>query len=314
MLHICYKFKHGCLLTSLTNQFVLNISQLARLMLLLRVKCSEHWLYLDVFIAVFLHLLPSWDLSPHWCWLTQIYSALLLSAPPSASTSDSHRPRWVLSLGFLTLWTLCVYMFFSITYLLLLVLFSPLPLSHSCRDQPSASSLFPALFSHFLFTLLHQKRRICIQLTGCLTDWLNEYLTGLLISVEAVCITIATWRQLPTNYMKTQRFCFDPICFGGKKQQLIFITWGIILIMFTFLFTSLHIAVCWYNDAQWNKDAVWKSWNILFMALNASPAPITPGSECPTRPPRFLFLLYKCTPWIFYWYVQFQLVWNLPNM
>lgn len=106
MLHICSWFKHGCLLTSLTNQFMLDISQLARLMLMLRVKCFEEWLYLDVFIAVFLHLLPSWDLSPRWWWLTQIYSALLLSAPSSPSTSESRRPRWVPSLGFLTQWTL----------------------------------------------------------------------------------------------------------------------------------------------------------------------------------------------------------------
>lgn len=157
----------GGLLTSLTNHFILNVPQLAGVQLMLRVKCSEHRLYLDVFIAVFLHLLPPWDLSPRWRWLTQIYSSPLPSAPATL-----HRELEC----------------FSLTPLLLLVLFSPIPLLF---PSGPASFLSP-LYSHFLFTRLHQEHRIYIQLTGCLTDWLNEYLTltELWSSLRRLCIHI----------------------------------------------------------------------------------------------------------------------------
>lgn len=81
MLHVCSWLKHGRLLTSLTAPyFMLNISQLARVMLMLRVKWSEQRIYL----AVFLHVLPSGDLSSHWWWLTHIYSS-----PPCPSATQT---------------------------------------------------------------------------------------------------------------------------------------------------------------------------------------------------------------------------------
>lgn len=189
MLHICSWLKHGCLLTSLTNQFILNISQLARLMLMLPVRCSEQWLYLDVFIAVFLHLLPSWDLMSS---LVMINPNLFCSAPLCSSITEYFRfPQTLLStvLGF----------YESVNVLLCHLSLPACPHFSASSLIPIRTSLltFLALLSHFLFTLLHQKRRICRQLTGCLTDWLNEYLTGLLSS-EADCITTATWPQLQT--------------------------------------------------------------------------------------------------------------------
>lgn len=189
MLHICSWFKHGCLLTSLTNQFVLDISQLARLMLMLLVKCSEKWLYLDVFIAVFLHLLPSWDLNPRWWLLTQIYSALLLSAPSSQSTWESHRPRWVPSLGFLTKWTLSAWMFFSVTYLLPLGLFSPLPLSFPSGPVLSLLTFFRCLLSFLIYPAASAAQHLypTDRLFDWLTKWIFDWFTELWIGLHYYC-------------------------------------------------------------------------------------------------------------------------------
>lgn len=137
--------KCGCFLTSPTaQQFMLNISQLKR---------SEQWLYLAVFVAVFLHILPSWDLSPHWWWLTQIYSSPLFSSLLLLHI-DSHRLQWSQSLGCLTQWALCAYVplcnlslracpLFS-TYSVLPLRTSPHPCSFphpllSCLIYPAAS-------------------------------------------------------------------------------------------------------------------------------------------------------------------------------
>lgn len=169
------KYNVACVLRTwppwLQCSSLLNISQLERVMLMLRVKCSEQWLYLAVFVTVFLHLLPSWDLSPHWWWLTQnvFLSSLLLCAPP---TYRLHRLRWMPSSGYLTHWTLlCAYVLLCSLSVLLLVLFSPLFSLLTPRTSPHPPSFpFPALSSHFFFTPLHQK-------LNCLTDWLNECLT-----------------------------------------------------------------------------------------------------------------------------------------
>lgn len=91
----------------------------SRFILTLRVKCSEQWLYL----AVFLHLLPSWDLSPHYWWLTHIYPSPLCSPNAYIPTDFTESCPCGLSLS-----EHSVLMFSSATYLLLLVLLSPFPL------------------------------------------------------------------------------------------------------------------------------------------------------------------------------------------
>lgn len=166
MLSICSWLQHGCLLTSMTVMyFILNISQPAGVMLMLRVKWSEQWLYL----AVVLHLLPSWDLSSHWWWLTHIYSSPLCSSYIQIPVDVTENcPRVVLLIVH------SVLMFFSAT----------------C----SACAPISTLSSPFLFTSLRQKRRI---LLIWLFDWLNECLTDSLSS-KAACITTVTWPQSQT--------------------------------------------------------------------------------------------------------------------
>lgn len=67
---------------------------------MLGVKCSEKSLYLDVFVGIFLHLLPSWEVRSHW-WLTQIYSSPLLAASSSAAQRfpQTRCCPWVMSLA-----------------------------------------------------------------------------------------------------------------------------------------------------------------------------------------------------------------------
>ena len=117
-----------------------------------------------------------------------------------------------------------VLMFISKTHLLLLVHFFStfILLSLWISPQPPPLSLLPP---HFLFTLLHQKHRIGIWLTDCLSAWLNGCLTDSLSS-KAACITTLTWPQLQTkqtNYSKHHtsevQVRFDPTCVNLLFQR-----------------------------------------------------------------------------------------------
>ena len=117
-----------------------------------------------------------------------------------------------------------VLMFISKTHLLLLVHFFStfILLSLWISPQPPPLSLLPP---HFLFTLLHQKHRIGIWLTDCLSPWLNGCLTDSLSS-KAACITTLTWPQLQTkqtNYSKHHtsevQVRFDPTCVNLLFQR-----------------------------------------------------------------------------------------------
>lgn len=131
--------------------------------LMLWVKCSEQWLYLAVFVAVFFTSPPLLRLKSSLVVINPnlFVSSLLLSAPPTYRFPQI-APNAVLGLSH-SVNTQCLCSS-PATHLLLLVLFSPLSLSFL-----SGTVLILSLSSHFLFTLLHRNHRIGI--------WLFDWLT-----------------------------------------------------------------------------------------------------------------------------------------
>lgn len=205
MEHICSWLKHG----------FLNTSQLARVMLL---YCCESnvlnngYIWLSLWL-VFLHPLLSWDLSPHWWWLTQIYSSPL-SSSLLLQHIDSHRLHWMLSLGYLTLWTLSAYVLLcnlSPPACPLFSTFSLLP------PQDQSSSSFLSLLSPLISYLPG-----CIRSTGLVSDrlfdWLTKFIFDWVLKQPALLLLI-------TISTTPQSLCFDPICvylLVRKRRKLFF--------------------------------------------------------------------------------------------